>query len=153
MTKSFKINPEIVHDTIDGEVILLDIEKGYYYQLKNEAVLVWEAIASQKTSSIFTVANILAKNGKYSQDEILRSVSSFIDQLISEQIVLEIEKSKKEDDKLTFSKEKRKVSESQFPTPVLLKYTDMQSILLLDPIHDTDEKGWPNKKTKTFSKT
>ena len=152
MTKSFKINPEIVHDTIDGEVILLDIEKGYYYQLKNEAVLVWEAIASQKTSSIFTVANILAKNGKYSQDEILRSVSSFIDQLISEQIVLEIEKSKKEDDKLTFSKEKRKVSESNFPTPVLLKYTDMQSILLLDPIHDTDEKGWPNKKTKTLSK-
>ena len=27
--------------------------------------------------------------------------------------------------------------------PVLHKYTDLQDLLLLDPIHDTDEAGWP----------
>jgi hypothetical protein len=27
----------------------------------------------------------------------------------------------------------------------LHKYTDMEELLLLDPIHDVDETGWPNK--------
>jgi hypothetical protein len=34
--------------------------------------------------------------------------------------------------------------EGKFEAPVLQKYTDMQDLLLLDPIHDTDETGWPN---------
>ena len=30
--------------------------------------------------------------------------------------------------------------------PVLEKYTDMQELLLLDPIHDVEEAGWPKAK-------
>jgi hypothetical protein len=30
----------------------------------------------------------------------------------------------------------------------LIKYTDMQELLLLDPIHEVDETGWPEKESK-----
>jgi hypothetical protein len=30
-----------------------------------------------------------------------------------------------------------------FTPPLLHKYSDMQELLLLDPIHDVDEAGWP----------
>jgi hypothetical protein len=30
-----------------------------------------------------------------------------------------------------------------FTAPALEKYNDMQDLLLLDPIHETDEQGWP----------
>ena len=30
-----------------------------------------------------------------------------------------------------------------FDVPVLIAYTDMQDLLLADPIHDYDETGWP----------
>ena len=30
-----------------------------------------------------------------------------------------------------------------FEAPVLYTYTDMAELLLLDPIHDVDETGWP----------
>ena len=30
-----------------------------------------------------------------------------------------------------------------FEAPVLAKYTDMAQLLVLDPIHDVDETGWP----------
>jgi hypothetical protein len=30
--------------------------------------------------------------------------------------------------------------------PLLRKYTDMRDLLLLDPIHDVDEQGWPVRK-------
>ncbi len=30
-----------------------------------------------------------------------------------------------------------------FEAPVLESYSDMQDLLLLDPIHDVDDAGWP----------
>ena len=33
-----------------------------------------------------------------------------------------------------------------YEPPQLMKYTDMQELILLDPIHDVDEKGWPHTK-------
>jgi hypothetical protein len=33
-----------------------------------------------------------------------------------------------------------------FNAPVLNKYTDMQDLLLLDPIHEVDATGWPSTK-------
>lgn len=146
--KSFKINPNIVYDTIDGEVILLDIEKGNYYQLKNEAVKVWGEIESKKISTTIIVAGSLAKNSEYSPSEILESISPFINKLKAEDILLEVNNPKGKNNHVLLPKTKGKKALKKFPTPVLLKYTDMQSILLLDPIHDTDEKGWPNKKRK-----
>jgi hypothetical protein len=37
-------------------------------------------------------------------------------------------------------------SAPDFMPPELFKYTDMQDVLLLDPIHDVDVKGWPEPK-------
>ncbi len=36
-------------------------------------------------------------------------------------------------------------SKDDFTNPVLEKFTDMADLLLLDPIHEVDESGWPNK--------
>jgi len=33
-----------------------------------------------------------------------------------------------------------------FEAPILHKYNDMQELLLLDPIHDVEETGWPSSK-------
>ncbi|MGE5042397.1 MAG: PqqD family protein [Candidatus Levyibacteriota bacterium] len=151
--KAFKINPDIVYDTIDGEVILLDIENGNYYQLKNEAVRVWEAIENKKIISVSQIAESLSKNSGYSPDEILQSIGNFIDQLHAEHILLEAKGSGVKNEHKNLSRKKGGGIEHKYPVPVLLKYTDMQSILLLDPIHDTGSDGWPNKKRETINKT
>jgi hypothetical protein len=36
-----------------------------------------------------------------------------------------------------------------FVAPCLHKYTDMQELLLIDPIHDVDDYGWPIIKKET----
>ena len=33
-----------------------------------------------------------------------------------------------------------------FSPPVVEKYTDMQDLVLLDPVHEVDERGWPHAK-------
>ena len=71
-----------------------------------------------------------------------------IKQLQQEELVIPI------DDKLADSllpqnwKEQITAKESKavFNAPVLNKYTDMQDLLLLDPIHEVDATGWPSIK-------
>jgi hypothetical protein len=36
-----------------------------------------------------------------------------------------------------------------FGPPRLQKFTDMQELLLLDPIHEVDEAGWPHTRPPT----
>ena len=36
-----------------------------------------------------------------------------------------------------------------FTTPTLEIFSDMQDILLLDPVHDVDERGWPINKNNS----
>jgi hypothetical protein len=33
-----------------------------------------------------------------------------------------------------------------FAQPVLNKFTDVEDLLMLDPIHDVDAAGWPQKR-------
>jgi hypothetical protein len=30
-------------------------------------------------------------------------------------------------------------------TPQLIEYSDLQDLILVDPIHDVEESGWPNR--------
>ena len=40
-------------------------------------------------------------------------------------------------------------TDATFEAPKLSKYTDMEQLLLLDPVHDVDETGWPNAPDNT----
>jgi len=40
-------------------------------------------------------------------------------------------------------------SVNAFEKPKLQKFTDMQDLLLLDPIHEVDEAGWPHTRNDT----
>jgi hypothetical protein len=31
-----------------------------------------------------------------------------------------------------------------FQPPLFEKFTDMEAMLLLDPVHDVDDEGWPH---------
>jgi hypothetical protein len=41
------------------------------------------------------------------------------------------------------------ISGCEFVTPCLQKYTDMEELLLIDPIHEIDEVGWPSARPPT----
>jgi hypothetical protein len=73
-------------------------------------------------------------------------VQKFIDELQQEGLIVvkEKEESRGAIDLKTESKAEGK--KPDFEAPVLNRYTDMQDLLLLDPIHEVDETGWPIQK-------
>lgn len=147
LSLKYKINtPHIVHDTIDGETILVNLKNGNYYSFDKSGVVIWEVITQNGTINelIEIIANIF--NEPNEKVEIV--ITKFIEKLIGENILIIDNNEITEPSDLNAEEIKLKYKEiiSNFEDPVLHVYADMQDMLLLDPIHDTDEKGWPSGK-------
>jgi hypothetical protein len=146
MTKDefLRINePNVVHDTIDGETIILNLETGNYFSLDGTGVLIWEWI--RMTGDWKPAVEKMAKENPGLDEEIRQSVSAFITLLMEENLLA----TAKNKDITEISDELENsliLAARDYKAPVLNKYTDMQELLLLDPIHDVNEQGWPESK-------
>ena len=144
LTTLLKVNEQnVVHETIDGEKILLDLNTGNYFSLAGTGAIIWEAIV--ETGSWKTVAAEFQKNNGKSHDIIHDAISGFIRDLMEENLLVETTDAKADHFSDEIAKQIRNAAK-EFTAPAVNKYSDMQDLLLLDPIHEVDEKGWPESK-------
>lgn len=136
---NFRIQaPRVVHETIDDETIVIDFDDGTYYSLRTTANFIWQLLESASAEQI-----IQAVCQTYTGDpeQIESSVQAFLSQLVQAQLIVE-----------TAGGTPQPVSAIidgaplPFTPPILEEYTDMQDLLLLDPIHEVDAQGWPARK-------
>jgi len=139
--------PRIAMESIDGETIIIDFETGLYYSARNEAYLILELILSGFSPDEIITSCIQFSNKPV--ETIKPLIDDFIASLVDAQILIPASDgipspAKQELDArhlnhpIWFS--------GSFNPPVLESFKDMQEILLMDPIHDTNTKGWPEKK-------
>ena len=141
--------PKIVHETIDGETVVLNLDNGNYYSLVGTGACIWGVIENGAT-----VKDIIGKlRCSYECDglEIEARVTEFISELLKESLTVPDETNKPGSIQGALGQEETDLNgkKQRFDAPVLNKYSDMQDLLLLDPIHEVDEKaGWPTNKTE-----
>lgn len=144
--KYLKVNePNVVHETIEGETILLNLGTGNYYSIEWPGTMVWDLLAETGDAEGIRQAFLKANNQK--ESEVESAYTQFINTLIEEELVIAIENG--EASTLSIDKETEEEfskAASKLEKLTLNKYSDMQDMLLLDPIHDVDEKGWPEPK-------
>lgn len=143
----FKINTsKVVHETIDNEVIIINFDNGNYYSLNTVGAEIWSCI--ERNPTVNEIINVITNRYEGNPEVIKQDVTQLITDLKREElIVLEGEQ---KDQSHQESNSKLEINESKerpkFEKPGLNKYTDMQEMLLLDPIHEVDETGWPTSK-------
>ncbi len=143
-TELLKVNePNVVHETIDGETILLDLNSGNYFSLDGPGAIIWDYIA-KKGDRKKVIALMTGENTKL-KEEIEITVMAFVAELINENLLVKATDELPPDDTSEIEEQLKK-SAKNFTAPKVNKYSDMQDLLLLDPIHDVDEKGWPESK-------
>jgi len=121
--------PQVISETIDGETIIINLESGHYFSLNKTGGEIWESI----------------REGKAMENTGHPSVQQFLDHLEREGLVAS--ENSESDAAQTFPEDPNTASAIlTFEKPLLQKYEDMQDLLLLDPIHDVDETGWPMSK-------
>ena len=137
----FRVNtPTVTHETIDGEAVIINLDSGNYYSLVDAGSLIWALV--DRGASASEVHELLQQSYQGEATDIDRGVQELLAQLQQENLIVPVDEAAAADlaGVLPSSNGHEKPS---FNAPSLNKFSDMQELLLLDPIHDVDEAGWP----------
>lgn len=143
-SERFRINsPKVVHETIDGEVVIVHLEKGDYYSLIKEGADIWSLIANSFSRGEILEEIIQRYDGD--REKIEKGINNFIAELQGEEVIVLNQTGEPENASL--KNQPTATEKPIFQAPSLQKYTDMEELLALDPIHEVDEEiGWPSAK-------
>ncbi len=140
---------DVVSEEIDGEVIIVNLHNGNYYSLTQSAAVVWAGV--QRGATIEQLQDRLSSRYSGETDAMVQALINLIQALEAERLItrrIPSEASQPADPGPTeplLAREKE-----AFQLPVFERFTDMEDLLLLDPVHETEgEKGWPHAKEDT----
>jgi Coenzyme PQQ synthesis protein D (PqqD) len=139
-TMRYRVNTsQVIHEMIDGEAIMINLATGSYYSLDPVAAEVWTFVeASQPVDRI--VAE-LDRRYDAESDAIQRGVDDLIQRMSSEGLVVPCSGEEAVEPVVS---QPAPVARKPFRAPQLEKFTDMQDLILLDPVHEVDSRGWPH---------
>ena len=136
----FRVNsPPVVLETVDEETIIVNLDTGSYYDLNH----VGGDVLHTLNAGLDVEATIDAVAARYEveRDPIAEPVRALVEALVEEGIMVVAGTPGSNGAGATTAQPGR--ATRRFEDPVLAKFTDMQELLLLDPVHDVDETGWP----------
>src|SRR5438067_5585311 len=86
MTRGFRVNsPNVIHETIEGEVILIDLKTGTYYSLRDAGAAVWQAI--EQGAGEEGIATALGSRYEAAESEIRDAVRRLLAELGREGLI------------------------------------------------------------------
>jgi coenzyme PQQ synthesis protein D (PqqD) len=127
--------PGTVAETIDGEAVVINLERGIYFSIRGVGLAIWTDLLAGSSPEDVVVS--LCTRYSTIAARIPADVSAFLDQLTNEGLI--------RPSKRPPCPPAAVAQAASYDVPSLEKYTDMEALLLLDPIHDTDEQGWPKR--------
>ncbi len=140
----YRVNvPKVVHDVIDGEAVLVNLNNGNYYSIDKVGADVWKLVEEKAT--VKQIVHQIASLYEGGQEEIERGIHALLAELQTEELIVPDASAKpSEGNGFHTSADASQGAKPAFEQPKLQKYSDMEDLLLLDPIHDVDDTGWPN---------
>jgi hypothetical protein len=136
MGRTLKPNePTVISEPMDKELVVINLESGCYYNLNASAAKIWTDLA--RGATVEAVIESQQANGT-DKEEISRTIDAFCHFLQDENLLIASEPAAVETE----------CGPSDYEKPEIEKFTDMQEMLLLDPIHEVTEMGWPNEAEK-----
>jgi coenzyme PQQ synthesis protein D (PqqD) len=147
MKARLRVNaPRVMHERIEGEVIVIDLTTGSYFSLRDVGSEIWAEIERGATEQ--EIVAVLEERYEASQNEIDNAVRRVVGELADEGLIRSVGASGEGSPGSTASAPSGKSNGSKsrraFSAPVLEKHTDMQDLILLDPVHEVDARGWPH---------
>jgi Coenzyme PQQ synthesis protein D (PqqD) len=137
-SRRFRVDPQrVVHETIDGETILIHLKTGAYFSLSGSGPEIWSLLVDGWSDE--AAVSELARRYPDS-DESADATRAFVRELVREELLEEADAAGEEPPGAELP------SGRAFEPPKVQKYTDMQYFLLLDPIHEVEAAGWPHER-------
>lgn len=136
----YRVNDQVINETIDGEAVMINLATGNYYSLDRVGAEIWEYITRAAPTS--EIVHSLCLRYEASPEEVEMATLRLEAELLDEGLIVVCEGD-------SGTKERPPVSaapdvRAPFQPPTLQKFSDMQDLILLDPVHEVDARGWPH---------
>src|SRR5438874_767536 len=129
--------PNVIAETIEGEAIMINLGTGNYYSVGGSGAEVCTWL--EQGADVDSILAALAERYDASPGAIGAAVTGLIRELEQEGLIVLDSADGVAPIATTSTTESR-----PFQAPQLDKYTDMQDLVLLDPVHEVGERGWPH---------
>jgi hypothetical protein len=136
----YRVNsPHVISETVGGETIIVNLARGHYFSLQGTAVEVWQGLERGETAE--TIVLELEQRYEAADSEIDGAVRKLLDDFVAAELVVAEGNGTGTVARASSPDVGDRVP---FVSPSFTTFTDMQDIILLDPVHEVDTRGWPH---------
>jgi hypothetical protein len=137
----YKVSPRVINETIDGEAVMINLASGNYYILDPVGAEIWSLI--ERSASVAEIVGALSARYEGGEQDIEGAVGGLLSELQREDLVVPAGENGSAHPPLSID---APAARAPFQAPRIEKFTDMQDLILIDPVHQVDEAGWPHAK-------
>ena len=135
--RRFRSNsPPVIQETIDGETIMVNLDTGRYYWLDPLASYLCGSMEDGASGE--ELLEEVTRRFPADRSDVEREVLGLVDRLEEENLLVPTDRAEPSE-----RTPREFPALATFEAPVFKVYTDMQELLLLDPVHDVGVEGWP----------
>ena len=132
--------PSVISEVIDGETVVLNFESGHYYSFNPTASEIWVRVCAG--NPVTAATEWVARRFAVDPATISTEVADFVRRLEEERLIRRAPTSAVD---APAAADSASEPVTAFSSPCFEKFTDMEELLLLDPIHEVGESGWPRR--------
>ncbi len=135
--------PSVVSEVIDDELVVMNLATGHYFSSVGSGAVAWACLEQGMDSA--AIAAVLGQAFDATDAQIEADLSSFIKSLRSNGLVRPGDVATVA--AATGTRPPASAIRAPYSSPQMNAYTDMKDLLMLDPIHDVADEGWPMRPT------
>jgi hypothetical protein len=136
----YRVNgPHVISETVGGETIIVNLASGHYFSLQGTAVDVWQGL--ERGDAAETIVLELEQRYEAGDGEISAAVQKLLDDFVAAELLVAEGNGA---GSVTLAPPHDGSERLPFAAPSFTTFTDMQDIILLDPVHEVDTRGWPH---------
>lgn len=128
----------IAHQTVDGEVITIDFTNGRYFSMRGAAAEIWQLLAA--ATPLDEAIALYQRDNPGAAATVETEIRRFVSELVTANLMTPSETAPTPDN----AREAALAPRGPYSAPILEKFEDMSELILLDPVHDVTELGWPH---------
>jgi hypothetical protein len=133
----------VAADVVDDEVVIVDLETGSYYTTEGAGCDAWRLLAA----GVSVAETTAALRSRYVDDgEIEEYVAALVAAFTGKGLL--VPATGPSDETVDLGPVRGLLAPVSDPAPFaavdVVAFDDMQSLLLLDPVHEVDDRGWPH---------
>jgi hypothetical protein len=128
----------VVHELIEGEIIVINLDSGDYFSLTGLAAELWQLML--EPAPLSSLVQLVAAQPEASPEAAGYTAATFVRHLLEHGLILVDQASA-----LPQPLPPSGLPASLAAVVELQRFSDVAELLKLDPVHEVDEVGWPVK--------